>query len=113
VVAGSAAGAKVLTDPMVDPRGGALTVGLGLVEGLAVVPHHGHAEDDPHGEKLHRSVALASADVAVVGIAEATALIRDPSGTWRSAGASEVTVYVNGAKAEDGCAVLSKVTRIR
>jgi len=28
VVAGSAAGAMVLTDPMVDPRGGALTVGL-------------------------------------------------------------------------------------
>ena len=31
VVAGSAAGGTVLTDPMVDPRGGALTVGLGLV----------------------------------------------------------------------------------
>ena len=29
VVAGSSAGAMVLTDPMVDPRGGALTVGLG------------------------------------------------------------------------------------
>ena len=41
VVAGSAAGAMVLTDPMVDPRGGALTVGLGLVDQLAVVPQFG------------------------------------------------------------------------
>ena len=40
VVAGSSAGAMVLVDPMVDPRGGAFTVGLGLVEELAVVPHH-------------------------------------------------------------------------
>src|SRR6202042_1117572 len=41
VVAGSSAGAMVLTDPMVDPRGGALTVGLGMVEELAVIPHFG------------------------------------------------------------------------
>ena len=38
VVAGSMAGAMVLTDPMVDPRGGAFTLGLGLVRGLAVIP---------------------------------------------------------------------------
>ena len=31
-VAGSSAGAMVLCDPMVDPRGGALTLGLGLVD---------------------------------------------------------------------------------
>ena len=36
VVAGSAAGAMVLTDPMVDPHGGALTVGLGLIDQLAL-----------------------------------------------------------------------------
>ena len=59
VVAGAGAGAMVLTDPMVDPRGGALTVGLGLVDGLTVVPHFGDEHDDAHGEKLHRSVALA------------------------------------------------------
>ena len=47
VVAGSAAGAMVLTDPMVDPRGGALTVGLGLVDQLAVVPHFGDGPKTP------------------------------------------------------------------
>ncbi len=58
VVAGSAAGAMVLTDPMVDPRGGALTVGLGLVDQMAVVTHFGDLHEDAHGEKIHRSVAL-------------------------------------------------------
>ena len=42
----------VLTDPMVDPRGGALTLGLGLVDNLTVVPHFGDEHDDAHGQKL-------------------------------------------------------------
>ena len=45
VVAASGAGATVLCDPMVDPRGGAYTVGLGIVQGLAVFPYHGTAAD--------------------------------------------------------------------
>ena len=39
----------VLTDPMVDPRGGALTLGLGMVDNLTVVPHFGDEHDDAHG----------------------------------------------------------------
>src|SRR5262249_11941190 len=38
VLAASGAGATVLCDPMVDPRGGAYTVGLGVVRDLAVFP---------------------------------------------------------------------------
>ena len=38
VLAGSGAGAMVLCDPAVDPRGGAFTLGLGLLDRLAVVP---------------------------------------------------------------------------
>jgi cyanophycinase len=76
VVAGSSAGAMVLTDPMVDPRGGALTVGLGMVENIAVIPHFGQE----NAEKVHRSIALAAPGLPVVGIPERTALIRDPSG---------------------------------
>jgi len=105
-VAGSAAGAMVLTDPMVDPRGGALTVGLGLVDRLAVVPHFGDTHEDAHGEKLHRSVALAPAGLPVVGIPERTALIRDPDGSWRADGAGEVTVFVDGALAPEGLGAL-------
>jgi cyanophycinase len=95
VVAGSSAGAMVLTDPMVDPRGGALTVGLGMVEHLAVIPHFGHE----NAEKVHRSIALAAPGLPVVGIPERTALIRDPDGSWRQTGAGEVQVFVSGEPA--------------
>ena len=95
VVAGSSAGAMVLTDPMVDPRGGALTVGLGMVEQLAVIPHFGHE----NAEKVHRSIALAAPGLPVVGIPERTALVRDPQGSWRQTGAGEVQVFVSGQPA--------------
>ncbi|MGH9029829.1 MAG: Type 1 glutamine amidotransferase-like domain-containing protein [Acidimicrobiales bacterium] len=95
VVAGSSAGAMVLTDPMVDPRGGALTVGLGMVEQLAVVPHFGNE----NAQKVHRSIALAAPGLPVVGIPERTALIRDPDGSWREAGAGKVEVFVSGEPA--------------
>ena len=70
VVAGAGAGAMVLTDPMVDPRGGALTLGLGLVDKLTVVPHFGDEHDDAHGQKLQRTVAMAPAALPVVVPAE-------------------------------------------
>jgi len=95
VVAGSSAGAMVLTDPMVDPRGGALTVGLGMVEELAVIPHFG----DENAEKVHRSIALAAPGLPVVGLPERTALIRDPDGTWREAGQGHAQVFVSGKPA--------------
>ena len=40
VLAASSAGAMVLCDPMVDPRGGAYTVGLGLLANMPIFPHH-------------------------------------------------------------------------
>jgi cyanophycinase len=95
VVAGSSAGAMVLTDPMVDPRGGALTVGLGMVGNMAVIPHFGHE----NAEKVHRSIALAAPGLPVVGIPERTALIRDPDGRWRQAGEGNVEVFVSGKPA--------------
>ena len=61
VVAGSSGAAMALTDPMVDARGGGLTIGLGLLGGVAVVPHFGDVAEDVHGEKLHRAVLLAPA----------------------------------------------------
>jgi cyanophycinase len=107
VVAGAGAGALVLSDPMVDPRGGALTVGLGLVGEMAVVPLAGNLLDDIHGEKLHRSVLLAPPGVAVVGVPGRTAVIRDADGAWRSAGQGMPQVYVDGAPAPGGLAVLA------
>jgi cyanophycinase len=102
VVVGSSAAAMALTDPMVDARGGGLTIGLGLLSGVAVVPHFGDTHEDSHGEKLHRSVLLAPEGTPVAGIPERTALIRDPSGGWRSEGVGRVAVYLNGVRAEGG-----------
>ena len=80
MIAGAGAGAMVLTDPMVDPRGGALTLGLGLVDNLAVVPHFGDEHDDAHGQKLERTVAMAPAALPVVALPPRTALIRRGDG---------------------------------
>jgi cyanophycinase len=95
VVAGSSAGAMVLGDPMVDPRGGALTLGLGLVDHLAVLPHY----DTWSEEKAHRTVQLATGHLRIAAVDERTALIRDTDGSWRTAGAGEVTIYVDGKPA--------------
>ena len=94
VVAGSSAGAMVLCDPMVDPRGGAFTVGLGLVEQMAVVAHH----EPGGGHLLWRTLELAPAGIPVAAVPEQTALIRHPEKGWYTAGRapSEVTVYLDG-----------------
>jgi cyanophycinase len=95
VLAGSDAGARVLCDPMVDPRGGAFTLGLGLLSGVAVVPFH----DTWSEEAAHRTRQMSPADLVVAGIDERTALIRDPDGTWRAEGAGDVAVFLGGAPA--------------
>jgi cyanophycinase len=96
VLAGSGSGAMVLCDPMVDSRGGALTLGLGLVEQMAVIPHHDTWSED----KEKRTLKIAPAGMPIVGIDERTALLRDPDGAWGSAGAGNVTVYVDGQPAD-------------
>jgi cyanophycinase len=96
VIAGSSAGAMVLTDPMIDPRGGAFTVGLGLIEQLAVIPHL----TDPHSAQVQRTLGLAPAGLAVACIPERTALVRDPDGTWTQSGVGEVLVYVDHKEAD-------------
>jgi cyanophycinase len=93
-VAGSSAGAMVMGDPMVDPRGGAFTLGLGLVEQLAAIPHF----DEWSAEKAHRVFQLAPAGVPVVSIHTQCALVRAPDGTWSTAGDGAVEVYVDGKK---------------
>jgi cyanophycinase len=91
-VAGSSAGAMVLCDPMVDPRGGALTLGLGLVEQMAVIPHHDTWSED----KAKRTLHIAPAGLPIVGVDERTALLRDGEGGWSVAGVGNVVVHVNG-----------------
>ena len=94
VLAASGAGATLLCDPMVDPRGGAYTVGLGLVTQLAVFPHHGTAA----AHLRERSIDLLPRGAVLAGIDEGTALVKGPDG-WSVAGAGAVTIYTAGGTA--------------
>lgn len=88
-LAGTSAGAMVLCDPMVDARGGAFTLGLGLLDGLAVVPQ----ADTWSDEKAHRTLHLAPKGLLVAAVDERTALLRDGDGSWRVEGAGGVAVW--------------------
>ncbi|MGH9264036.1 MAG: Type 1 glutamine amidotransferase-like domain-containing protein [Acidimicrobiales bacterium] len=95
VLAGSSAGAMALCDPMVDPRGGAFTLGLGLLAQVAIIPHH----DTWSPEKAKRTITLAPAGLPVVAIDERTALLRDADGQWTVDGVGGVVVFINGHEA--------------
>lgn len=91
-VAGAGAGGNVLCDHMVDVRGGAFTLGLGLTDELAVISR----ADTLSAERIARTVRLAPAGLTVAAIAERSALIRPPDGAWEVIG--EVTLYRDGAR---------------
>ncbi|HMG39922.1 MAG TPA: Type 1 glutamine amidotransferase-like domain-containing protein [Acidimicrobiales bacterium] len=93
-LAGTSAGAMVLCDPAVDLRGGAFTLGMGLVPKMAVIPHADTWSED----KRHRTLQLAPKALPVVGIDERTALVRSPSGTWSAEGAGKVHVWVDATE---------------
>lgn len=95
VLAGTNAGADVLCDPMVDSRGGAYTVGLGVVTDLAVIPR----SDTWSRDKIHRTVQLAARGITLAEVPERTALIRSGDGLWRSEGVGAVQVYADGKPA--------------
>lgn len=83
-VVATGASAACLCDPMTDPRGGAFTLGLGLVEGLALLTE----SETWSPERLHRTLALANG-FAVGVLATGSALLRSASG-WEIVGNAEV-----------------------
>jgi cyanophycinase len=96
VLAASGAGATVLCDPMVDPRGGAFTVGLGLVQELAVFPHHTARPD----HVWERSLDLLPERATLAGVDDHTAIVRNPEGEWEVVGSGTVTLSRNGRSAK-------------
>jgi cyanophycinase len=83
LVAAVGSSAAALCDPMLDQRGGAFTLGLGLVRGVAVIPE---AED---WSEERRSRTLSLADTPVVELPTGAALLRSGSG-WELVGAADV-----------------------
>jgi cyanophycinase len=79
-VVAAAGSAAAMCDPMVDPRGGAFALGLGLVSGVAAVTESEKWPD----ERLQRTLSLANTSVAE--IPTGAALIRQ-NGTWSTQGA--------------------------
>jgi cyanophycinase len=102
VVMASGEAATVLCNPMVDPRGGAPTVGLGPVIGFTVVPHVGDDMDDPNADKLHRTVEMAPKDLSVVALRRRTGLICHPDGSVTALGDEHPTIYRGGEHVPGG-----------
>ena len=83
----------MLCDPMVDTRGGAFTVGLGLLPGVAVIAR----SDEWSPDKVRRTIDLASAGVVLLELPTCTAVIDDiGTGGWRVAGKGNVIVHRDG-----------------
>jgi cyanophycinase len=84
VAVGSCAAA--VCDPMLDQRGGAFTLGLGLVRGMAVIPE----AETWSEERLQRTLSLA--DTAVVELPTGSAVVGH-DGAWELAGSPPPTVH--------------------
>ncbi|HEY0521236.1 MAG TPA: hypothetical protein VGC84_17230 [Ilumatobacteraceae bacterium] len=80
VVAATGGSAAAMCDPMVDPRGGAFTLGLGLIDGLALVTEAETWSPD----RLHRTLKLANTPIAE--LPTGAALVRSADG-WEQVGA--------------------------
>jgi cyanophycinase len=84
VAVGSCAAA--VCDPMLDQRGGAFTLGLGLVRGMAVIPE----AETWSEERLQRTLSLA--DTAVVELPTGSAVVLH-DGEWELTGTPPPTVH--------------------
>jgi len=91
-VVGSGAGGNVLCDHMVDVRGGAFTLGLGLTDELAIVSR----ANTLSAERIARTVQLAPPGLLVAAVDERSAVINRPDGSWETVG--EVVLYRDGAR---------------
>ena len=79
-VVATAGSAAAMCDPMVDPRGGAFALGLGLVNGIAAVTESEKWPD----ERLQRTLSLANTSVAEIPTGAA---LMYQDGTWSTHGA--------------------------
>ena len=89
VLAGSSAGAMVMGSLMRRPRSGGWIEALGIVPGVAVLPHHERSDPKETSKQLQAQVP---ADITVLGIDARSGCLGRP-GSWRAVGSGNVTVY--------------------
>ncbi|PKB65481.1 MAG: hypothetical protein BZY80_00200 [SAR202 cluster bacterium Io17-Chloro-G2] len=89
VLAGSSAGAMVMGSMMRRPRSGGWIEALGLVPGVAVMPHHENRNPVETSKELQNQ---APADLTVLGIDARSGCLGSP-GHWKAVGSGKVTVY--------------------
>ena len=82
---GSGGGAMAFADPMIDPRGGAYTLGLGVVEGIAVLTE----ADTWTLERKRRVLRMAEDTTHVAMLNTGAALVHDDAG-WHTHGHVEL-----------------------
>lgn len=89
VVAGSSAGAMVLCEYYYSPSSMKVFNGLGLLEGVCVLPHH-----DTFGHRWSAELSKMIPETWMVGIDEETGLIDDGTRkSWQVYGKGAVTIY--------------------
>lgn len=89
VLAGSSAGAMVMGSMMRRPRSGGWIEALGLVPGVAVLPHHENRDPVETSKELQTQ---APAGLTVLGIDARSGCLGSP-GNWKAIGSGKVTVY--------------------
>ena len=89
ILAGSSAGAMVMGSMMRRPRSGGWVEGLGVVPGVAVLPHHEGRDQAETSAELQRS---APSGLTFLGIDARTGCLGTPD-DWRVVGSGRVTVY--------------------
>ena len=93
VLGGSSAGAMVMGSMMRRPSSREWVEGLGIAEGLVVLPHHENAD---HTAVAHELAMAAPPGLTVLGIDARTCCFGSP-GNWKALGSGSVTAYQNGS----------------
>lgn len=98
VLVAEGSSASVLCDPMVDPRGGAPTVGIGLVDGVTTISHLSHEPEEVGADKLARSAELLDPGIPLLSLKPEAAVVIGADGRVRSIGAVPATCLKAGAE---------------
>ncbi len=93
IVGGSSAGAMVMGSMMRRPSSREWVQGLGIAEGIAVLPHHERSDPARVAQELARTVPP---ELKVLGIDARTCCFGTP-GSWRVLGPGRVIAYQNGS----------------